>query len=178
MEENKKYPKSVDGNRFEYEDGKKSQTFAFVCDYTCDWALVGVGVIGVSYYFRHVDGKMDGPFSFADDYKHGFALVKKQDDDKYYYRDVDGGLSGGYYKATSYSTSRDKAYPVAIVQEEENGSYHFRDVNGNLSEPYAFLRPDRMDYYGIKNKGDKISKMTIEDVKASISKNMGVFAEK
>ena len=177
MEENKKYPQSVEGNHFVCEDGTKSRVYAFVCDYKCDWALVGTGMIQLTYYFRHVNGKHDGPFSYADDYKNGFAVVKKPNDERFYYRDEDGKLSDGFYKAGGYSSSKDKEYPVAIVQEEKDGNYFFRDCKGKLSEPYVLIRPDRLDYYGIKNRGEKIRKITIEEVKNSISKNIDMIKD-
>lgn len=177
MEEDVKYPKLVDDSYYVYEDGSRSASYDLAFEYECDWAIVKKGLFEGNYYLRHYTGVMEGPYDEIGPFKYGWAVVKKEREGKYQYRHISGVLKEDeqYALAKQYSARFDKNYPVALCRKEKDGAYYFRDANGNLSEPYLLVRPDFYGYFGIKNRGEKMHDISIDEIKKSINKNIKDF---
>jgi len=168
MEKNKK-PILIGEARYRDLDGTLSEKFSLATEYgENDWALVMADIFSTDYQYRYVDGTLSEPFFYADPYKFGVALVRKDANGPKQFRDNAGNLSEPFYNARPYMIQYKETIPFAIVQKEKGGDMQFRDLAGNLSEPFRFIRPYFYGYKVIKNKGDKLSFIAIEDVQKSI----------
>lgn len=173
--EKKFKPELVDESRYTTPDGTLSESFAVAIEYgDSDWALVRKDIFSSDYQYRYVDGTLSETFYSADPYKYGVALVRKNSDSPKQFRDNEGNLSEPFYNARPYSIKYKETVPFAIVQKEKGGDMQFRDINGNLSESFRFIRPYFYGYKVIKNKGDKLDFIAIEDIQKSIKKHNSV----
>lgn len=168
MDKNKK-PKLIGEARYLDVNGQLSERFSLATEYgDSDWALVKKDIFSTDYQYRYIDGSLSEPYYTADPYKYGVALVRKDANGPKQFRDNKGNLSEPFFNARPYSIKYKETIPFAIVQKEKGGDMQFRDLDGNLSEPFRFIRPYFYGYKVIKNKGDKLEFIAIEDVQKSI----------
>lgn len=165
-----KKPILVNEEYYLKEDGTKDY-FMIATEYgENDWALVKKDMF-TDFQFRDLEGNLSETFFSADPYKYGISLVMKDRNSEKQYRDGKGNLSESFFVARPYSIKYKQSVPLAIVQKTKGGDLQFRDVKGNLSEPFRFIRPYFYGYKVIKNLGDKLDYIALEDILESIKRN-------
>jgi len=165
-------PELINECKYKNADGTLSEEFAVAMEYgDSDWALVRKDIFASDYQFRYIDGTLSETFYSADPYKFGLARVRKDNEGPVQFRDNDGNLSEPFYNARYYTVKYKEATPLAIVRKEKGSPVQFRDVEGNLSEPFIVIRPYFYGYKVIKNIGDKLEYIALEDILESIKRN-------
>lgn len=165
-----KKPILVNEEYYLNEDGSKDY-FIIATEYAeNDWALVKKDIFS-DYQFRDLEGNLSETFFHADPYKYGISLVMKERGGDRQYRDGKGNLSEIFFNARPYLTQYKQPVPLAIVQKVKGGDLQFRDIEGNLSEPFRFIRPYFYGYKVVKNAGDKLGYIELDDILESIKRN-------